>query len=571
MENPEVAQIFDEVADLLDIQGANPFRIRAYRNAGRTIRDLSRPLNGMTEKELAELPGIGKDLAEKIRTILKSGDLPLRRELSRALPHGLCDLIRVPGLGPKRARFLYDQLHISSLTKLHAAAEKHRLRKLRGFGEKTEANILQSLDDLAETARRFLLAEAEVFANAVVRHLRSTPGLEQLEVAGSFRRRKETVGDLDIVACCDPPGAVMDRFARYEAVADVLARGRTKMTVRLRNGLQMDLRVVPEKSFGAALQYFTGSKEHSILLRRRALDRKLKLNEYGVFRGTKQVAGRTEAEVYKAVGVPWIPPELREARGEIESALAGRLPKLLELKELRGDLHMHTTATDGRASLEEMVVAAKNRGYAYIAITDHSKRVTMARGLDASRLRVQWKAIDRLAARTKGMAILKGIEVDILEDGRLDLPDDVLAEADWVIASIHYGQRQSRAEITQRLINAIRNPHVCAIGHPTGRLIRKRPAYEVDLDAVFRAAADYGCLMELNSQPERLDLDDTLLMQAKNRGVGIVIDTDAHAVEELGFLEYGVYQARRAGLERRHIANTKTLAQFLRMLKRGAT
>ncbi|MBL9094833.1 MAG: DNA polymerase/3'-5' exonuclease PolX, partial [Planctomycetaceae bacterium] len=549
MENPEVAQIFDEVADLLEIQGANPFRIRAYRNAGRTIRDLSRPLEGMTEKALTELPGIGSDLAEKILTILKSGDLPLRRELGRRLPHGLCDLIRVPGLGPKRARLLYDQLQISSLDKLRIAAKRHRLQKLRGFGEKTEANILEALEQLAETGRRFLLAEAQVFADAVVRHLRSTPGLKQVEVAGSFRRRKETVGDLDVLACCDPPGAVMDRFAEYEAAADVLARGRTKMTVRLRNGLQVDLRVLPEKSFGAALQYFTGSKEHSILLRRRALDRKLKLNEYGVFRGKKQVAGRTEADVYNAVGLPWIPPELREARGEIEAASAGRLPKLLELKDLRGDLHLHTTATDGRASLAEMVEAAKKRGYAYIAVTDHSKRVTMARGLDARRLRAQWKAIDRLAASTKGMAILKGIEVDILEDGRLDLSDDVLAEADWVVASIHYGQRQSRAEITRRLIHAVRNPNVSAIGHPTGRLIGKRPPYEVDLEAVFRAAADYNCLLELNSQPERLDLDDTLLMQAKDYGVGIVVNTDAHAVEELCFMEFGVNQARRAGLE----------------------
>jgi DNA polymerase (family X) len=348
----------------------------------------------------------------------------------------------------------------------------------------------------------------------------------------------------------------------------VLSRGKTKMSVRLRNGLQMDLRVMPETSYGAALQYFTGSKEHSIQLRRRALERGLKVNEYGVFRGKKRVAGRTEEEVYEAVGLPWIPPELREARGEIDLALKGRLPKLLELDDLRGDLHMHTTATDGRASLEEMVAGAKKRGYAYIAITDHSKRVTMARGLDARRLRQHWKAIDKLADKVKGITLLKGVELDILEDGRLDLPEGVLAEADWVVASIHYGQNQPREKITRRLLGAIKCPHVHAIGHPTGRIIGKRKGYDVDLGAVFRAAADYGCLLELNSQPDRLDLDDTALMAARECGVGIVVSTDAHSVEELGHMEFGVYQARRGGLEARDVVNTRTLAQFRKLLKR---
>jgi DNA polymerase (family 10) len=360
----------------------------------------------------------------------------------------------------------------------------------------------------------------------------------------------------------------MECLARHEAVAAVSARGPTKMTVRLRSGLQVDLRVVPERSFGAALQYFTGSKEHSIQLRRRALERGLKLNEYGVFRGERSVAGRTEEDVYKACGVPWIPPELREARGEIERAIQGKLPRLVELKDLRGDLHMHTTLTDGRATLEDMVLGAKKRGYQYIAITDHSKRVTMARGLDAGRLRQAWKCIDQVARRVSGITILKGVEMDILKDGTLDLPDDVLAEADWVVASIHYDQRQPRAQITKRLLNAVCHPHVDAIGHPTGRIIGRRDGYDVDLEAVFKAAAGHGCFLELNGQPDRLDLDDVAGDAAKASGVGIVIDTDAHAVEELGFMEFGVNQARRGGLEAKDVLNSRTLPQLRKLLKR---
>jgi DNA polymerase (family 10) len=570
MENPEVAQVFEEVADLLDLQGANPFRVRAYRNAARILRDLSEPLASKADdpKSLETLAGIGKDLAEKITTILKTGDLPLRQELRTQVPPGLRELLNLPSLGPKRAQILHQQLKITSLESLRQAAESHRIRKLEGFGEKTEEKILQALEDLEGSSRRVYLAEAKVYADAIVRYLKATPGMDQIEVAGSFRRRLETIGDLDVLVTCRRCDVVMDRLAGYEAVAEVLARGSTKMTVRLRNGLQMDLRVVPEKSYGAALQYFTGSKAHNILLRRRALDRGLKINEYGIFRGSKWFAGRTEEDVYKVVGLAWIPPELREARGEIELAKEGRLPRLLEMDDVRGDLHMHTTATDGRATLEEMVAAAKNRGHSYIAVTDHSKRVTMARGLDARRLRQHWRAIDKLAAKTRGITLLKGVELDILEDGSLDLPDDVLKEADWVVASIHYGQRQPREQITRRLINAIRNPYVCAIGHPTGRLIGRRKGSDVDMETVLKQAADYGCLMELNSQPSRLDLDDLALLAAKERGVRIVIDTDAHAVEELGFLEFGVYQARRARLEAKDVANTRTWAQLRKMLKR---
>lgn len=575
MENPELAQVFEEIADLLDIQGANPFRIRAYRTAARTIRDSGVRLAGMPPEKLSQLSGIGKDLAGKIETLVKTGDLPLRQELRAQVPAGVRDLIRVSGLGPKRALILHQKLNINSLEDLRQAAAQHRIRGLTGFGAKSEEKILQALDGQKDTAsedglgsRRVLLAEAKVFADAVVRHLKQTPGIGQVEVAGSFRRRKETVGDLDVLVTCKKSEPAMDCLKDYQAVFEVLARGKTKMSVQLRNGLQLDLRVVPMESYGAAVQYFTGSKEHSIQVRRRAQERGLKLSEYGLFRGKRRVAGKTEEEVYKAVGLPWIPPELREARGEIELALEERLPKLIELKNLRGDLHMHTDVTDGRASLDDMVEGAKKRGYGYIAITDHSKRVTMAKGLDADRLRQHWKSIERLASKTKGLTILKGVEVDILEDGRMDLPDDVLNEADWVVASIHYGQKQPKERLTQRLLSAIRNRYVHAIGHPTGRLIGKRKGYPVDFETVFKAASDHGCFMELNSQPDRLDLDDVAVASAKKHGVRIVIDSDAHSVEELGFLEFGVYQARRGGLEAQDVVNTRSLAELRKLLRK---
>ena len=571
MENPEVAQIFEEIADLLDIQGENPFRVRAYRNAARVIRDLSQSLAEMVKdgnKNLEELPGIGKDLAGKITTIVETGDLPLRQELHGQVPAGLRDLLNVSGLGPKRALVLFKKFKVSSLDDLRRVAEGHRIRKLPGFGAKTEEKILESLKNLEQEGRRVYLAEAKVYADALLRHLKGTPGMKRVDVAGSFRRRRETVGDLDMLATCSRVEPVMDRLAAYDGVAAVLARGETKMTVRLKSGLQLDLRVVPEKSYGAALQYFTGSKSHSILLRLRAQERGLKLNEYGVFRGKKSIAGRTEEDVYESLGLPWIPPELREARGEIELALAGRLPVLVELDDIRGDLHMHTTATDGRASLEEMIQAAKKRGYAYIAITDHSKRVTMARGLDAQRLRQHWQAIDKAASKVKGMAVLKGVEMDILEDGTLDLPDDVLKEADWVIASIHYGQNQPREQIMQRLLNAVRNPYVSAIGHPTGRLIGKRKGYDVDLKTIFKAAADYGCLMELNGQPSRLDLDDVALMAAKEQGHPDRREYRRSCRRRAWLHGIRHLPGASGGLEARDIANTRSLARFRALLKK---
>lgn len=570
MENPEVAMVFEEIADLLEILGENPFRVRAYRNAARTVRELPEPVEQILrdrKRRLEDLPGIGKDLAEKIRVIVETGDHPLRQELRAKVPPELRELLEVPGLGPKRAYTLYKELGVKSLEDLKKAAQQHRIRRVRGFGIKTEQAILEALEHLEQVQKRVYLAEAKVFAESVVRHLKAVPELNQIEVAGSYRRRKETVGDLDVLVTCDRSDPVMDRLAEYPGLADILARGDTKMSIRLTNGLQLDLRVVPDESYGAALQYFTGSQAHNIQLRRRAQELGLKINEYGVFRGEERIAGRTEEEVYGAVGLPWIPPELREARGEIEWALAGKLPTLVELSDIRGDLHMHTTATDGRASIEEMIYACKELGYEYLAITDHSKRVTVAKGLDADALRAHWKEIDRVAARIPGITVLKGVEMDILEDGSMDLPDDVLAEADWVVASIHYGQNQPRDEITRRILNAIRNKYVHCIAHPTGRLIGRRKPYELDLEEVLKAAADYGCFLEVNAQPSRLDLDDVSLLRAREYGILISIGTDAHSVDELRFMEFGVYQARRGALEARNVINTRPVEELVKLLK----
>jgi DNA polymerase (family 10) len=414
------------------------------------------------------------------------------------------------------------------------------------------------------------LADAKPLANAIVADLAKLPSVKQVSAAGSARRLKETVGDLDVLATADDSAEPMDALAKHPLVEKVLARGETKQRVRLKGGLEMDLRVVPEESYGAAMQYFTGSKEHNIVIRRRAQERGLKLNEYGVFCGDEQVAGRTEEDVYAAVGLPWIPPELRENRGEIERAERGELAKLklIELDDMRGDLHMHTTATDGNASIREMVDGAKARGLKYIAITDHSKRVTMANGLDATRLRAHWKEIDKVRQQVSGIEVLCGIECDILEDATLDLPDDVLAEADWVVAVLHYGLKQPQEQIMKRLLAAIRSPYVSVIGHPSARIVGKRPPVAWNLDEMLRAAADHGVMMEINAHPSRLDLDDVSAAAARNLGIPIVISTDAHAVTGLDVMQYGIYQARRAGLTALDVANTRPWKVFQKLLRR---
>lgn len=570
MQNVDVARLFEELADLLELDGANMFRVRAYRNAARTIEALSADVAAIVERdpaELQQLGGIGKDLADKIVVIVRTHQLPQLEELKAKIPVGVVQMLRIPGLGPKKVAALFKELGLETLDALKQAAEQGRIAELKGFGKKTEQMILEGIALAAEAGQRVFLSDAKSEADAIVVDLQQLNSITQATVAGSCRRRKETVGDLDVLVTSSDHNAAMDRLAANPLVVKVLARGDTKQRVRLRSGLELDLRVVPDESFGAASQYFTGSKEHNIVIRRRAQERGLKLNEYGLFRGDELIASRTEEEVYAAVGLPWIPPELRENRGEIELAEAGKLPTLIELTDIRGDLHMHTTATDGMNSIREMAEAAKARGLQYIAITDHSKRVTMANGLDADRLRAHWREIDKVRAQISGIEILKGIECDILEDATMDLPDDVLAEADWVIAVLHYGLKQPREQINKRLLNAIRNPHVDVIGHPTGRLIGQRPGADLSFEDVLNAAADHGVLLEINAHPSRLDLDDTHAAAAKDRGIAIVINTDAHSTAGFDVLQYGIFQARRAGLEAKDVANTRTLAEFRKLLR----
>lgn len=574
MTNVEIAGAFDEMGDILEFQGANMFRVRAYRNAARVIRDLTEPLAAMVDdpdRPLTDITGIGKDLAEKIETLVRTGELKQLNELRTQVPESALAMLRIPGLGPKKAATLSKELGIQSLDDLKAACEQGRVRELKGFGEKTEQMILAGIGLAATANVRMYWADADEIAQALRAYLATCPQVEQLELAGSYRRGKETIGDLDALVVSSDVKAVMDHFGKFPELKDVIARGDTKMSIRTRAGLQVDLRVVPAESFGAALQYFTGSKEHNVIMRGMAKQRGLKINEYGVFRvqdgKETYIAGRTEAEVYATLDLPLFPPEIREARQEFEWAATGKLPELVTLDDIRGDLHMHTTATDGKATIQEMIAAAQAIGLDYICITDHSQRVSMARGLTPERALEQWKEIDKIRKTLpKGFTLLKGIECDILEKGGMDLPDDVLAEADFVIASVHYGQKQSRQQITERILGAIENPHVHLIAHPTGRLLNRREAYEVDLDAVFAAAKKHRKLLELNANPVRLDLNDVYCAAAKSHGIPIVINTDAHSTDELGMMRYGILQARRAGLTKADVANSRTWLQMKKLI-----
>jgi DNA polymerase (family 10) len=569
--NQEVAAIFGRLSDLLEIEGASPFRVRAYREAARTVGDLPHPLATMRAggRELTELPGVGKDLAGKIEEILETGRLPLLDELEQRVPEGLLDLLRLPSLGPKRVKALYEQLGIEGLEALKAAAQAKKIRDLRGFGAKTEESILREAERERQGERRLLLREVEDVAKRLVRHLEQAEGIGRITVAGSYRRRKETVGDLDILVTAEDGPKVMERFVAFEEVERILGQGTTRSSVRLRSGLQVDVRVVPEASYGAALHYFTGAKAHNVTLRGIAQDKGLKLSEYGIFEGDRQVAGRTEEDVYAKLGLPYIEPELRENRGEIEAARAGRKWELITLGDIKGDLHAHTTETDGRATLEQMAEAAKAKGYRYLAITDHSQRVAMARGLDPKRLKKQIEEIERLNARLSGITILKGIEVDILGDGALDLPDDILKELDLRICSIHYRLNLPEEEQTERLIRAMDNRYCNIIGHPTGRLIGKREAFPLDVERVMRAALERGCFLELNAQSDRLDLSDVHCQMAKEMGLKVAISTDAHSAQNLDLMRFGVDQARRGWLEPRDVLNTRPLGELRKLLRRS--
>ena len=571
MENIEIAKTFDEVADLLEIQGANPFRVRAYRNAARTIGTLGTAVQSMLERDgkaLEELPGIGADLAGKIVSLCRTGRLPLLAQLTRKIPESLVALLRIPGVGPKRAKLIYTKLGVKTLSQLEKAARAGRVSELRGMGPALERTILRGIEQDRTRSTRVPLAEAEAYIRPLVDILREMPEVEQLDVAGSFRRRSETVGDVDVVVASSDPAAVAGRFLSYPDVKQVLARGDTKCSVVLRSGLQVDLRIVPAASYGSALHYFTGSKAHNIAIRLLGVKRHLKINEYGVFRGRRQIGGRTEAEVFRAVGLPWIPPELREQRGEIEAARAGELPSLVEIGDIRGDLQMHTDATDGRNTLAEMVAACEARGYEYIAITDHTKAVRVAGGLTKAGFAKQSRAIDAIRQRASKLVVLKGAEVDILDDGSLDLDDEALFDLDVVVGSVHSRFNISKAEMTKRIVRALQHPKVHILGHPTGRLLGRREPYPLDMTEVVKAARDYGVLLEVNAQPDRLDLSDLHIRMAKQAGVKLVISTDAHRVQELDCMRYGVDQARRGWCEAMDVANTRHVAAFRKLIEK---
>lgn len=564
MHNAKVADSFNEIADLLELEDANPFRVRAYRNAARVIATLDRDVGTIVEKgeDLRELPGIGEHLAEKIRELVEHGHCAQLDRLRSIVPPGLAELLHVPGLGPRRVQMLYHDLGIETLDQLSRAARDGRIRALTGFGANTERRILDAVDAHRSKLRRVKLVTAAAFADALVADLSQVPGVERVVVAGSFRRMRETVGDLDLVVSAASGRAVIQKFVGYNNVAEVLVAGDTKASVRLRGELQVDLRVVKRESFGAALCYFTGSRAHSIALRRIAVARGLKLNEYGVFRGDERIAGVDEKSVYHALGLPLIAPELREDRGEFDAARAGRLPKLVKLADLRGDLHTHTRASDGHDTMRAMAEAAKARGLQYLAITEHSRHLAVANGLDEARLQAQCDEIDRLNAELKGITLLKSIEVDILEDGTLDLPDSVLSKLDLVVGAVHSQFNLSRERQTERVLRAMGSPHFDILAHPSGRLIGLREPYDVDMSRVIRRARERGCALELNAHPDRLDLLDIHCQAARAAGVPVAISSDAHHALEFSNLRFGVGQARRGWLEAKDVLNTRSLADL---------
>jgi len=573
VENAEVARLFREVADLLELQGANPYRIRAYQGAARTIEELPQPVEelvrGLKGKSLADLPGIGEDLAGKIEEVVNTGALRALGELERKVPKGLATLMHVRGLGPKRARALFDSLGVHTLSQLDRACRAGKVRHLPGFGAKTEANLLHELEAHGAEEHRVLRPVAAQYGEALLRYLRSVEGVQRAEIAGSYRRCRDTVGDLDILVTCRRGTPVIHRFVSYPEVEEVLAEGPTRSSVRLRCGLQVDLRVLAEASYGAGLYYFTGSKAHNIAVRRIAQKQGLRINEYGVWHGRRRIAGRTEEEVLGSVGLPWIPPELRENRGEIEAARQGTLPALVERADIRGDLQSHTTDSDGRDTLAAMAHAAEDLGYEYLAITDHTPAVRVAGGLDRAGFRRQMKRIERLNGRLSKLTLLKGAEVDIRPDGSLDLDDATLDTLDVVLISVHSGFDLSEREQTKRVLRALRHPSVDLLAHPTGRLIGRRGGLRVDLEQVYRVAVEHGVLLEVNGQPDRLDLDDLASRAALAFGATLAISTDAHATAELGFMRWGVDQARRGWATRDRVANTRPLERLLPLLHAG--
>ena len=570
LHNEEIARIFEQIADLLEIDGANPFRIRAYRNAARMLRSYRKEMSNLLEEgaDLSKLPTIGHDLARKIEEVVNTGRVRLLETLKQTMPAELAELTRVPGLGPKRVKALYEMLAVKSARDLNIAAQAGKLAKLSGFGPKTEEAVLAHFRRDRSQDERIKIDDAKKIADRLIAHLSAIVPKKNITVAGSFRRRAETVGDLDVLVASATHKKVMDHFANFDEIETVVAKGKTRATVRLRSGVQVDLRVVKKESYGAALVYFTGSKAHNIALRRRAAARGLKVNEYGVFKGARSVAGRTESEVYAAVGLPFILPELREARGEIEAAENRKLPSLIDLEDIRGDLHMHTRASDGKETIKDMALAAKRCGYAYIAITDHTKHVTIARGLTAKRLEKQIEKIDRLNEEINGIRILKCSEVDILADGSLDMPDRMLAKLDLAVCAIHFDFNLPSQKQTERIIRAMDHPAFSILAHPTCRLIGERDPMRINMERLMDAALERGCFLEVNGQPERLDLNDVYCRMAKERGLKLALSTDAHMTEQLNLMALSVGQARRGWLEKDDVINTRVWRDLKQLLKR---
>ena len=565
--NQEIAQVFAEIADILELKQDNPFKIRAYRKAVQLIEHLEKPLSQV--EDLQKLPGIGKELAEKIRTLLEGKPLPALEKLRKEVEPGLLELLKIRGLGPRRIKTLNQKLGIKDIESLRSALEEKPdlIIKLPGFGKKLVEDLKQSLKEFQEYSQRHRLDLAKKQADELVEYLKTAKGVEQIEVAGSLRRRKETIGDIDILITGKNSQAVMEKFVSYPRVREVLAKGETKSSVVLDSGIQVDVRFFSPESFGAGLCYFTGSKAHNIAVRTIAKQMGLKISEYGVFKGEKRIAGKTEEEVYKSLGLVWIPPELREDRGEIQLAREGRLPKLVELKDIKADLHIHSRWSDGRHTIEEVAERAKELGYKYIAITDHSKSQHQARGLDEKRLLEEFKEIDQLNQTIKGIKILKGVELDILKDGSLDLEPEVLKKADLVIGAIHSNFNLSKAEQTKRLIQALDTGLIHILAHPTSRLIGEREPIELDWEKLVPVLVKRKVAVEINASPHRLDASGELAKYLKERGIKFALGTDAHILGSLSEMEYGVYTARRGWLEAKDILNTLPLNQFLKWLK----
>ena len=568
--NKEIAKILNEIADLLDIKGENEFRVRSYRNAARTISGLTENISqkASDKEEIRELPGIGESMAEKIEEIAKTGGISQLDELKKEIPSSLVEIMKLEQMGPSRTKILNEELNVETIEDLKKAAEKGEIANLKGFGKKTTQNILREIEEYSQKggSKRVKLHEAEEMIGPMIEYLEKK--IEDITVAGSFRRKKETVGDIDVLGISNDPAAAMNYFTGYEEVERVLAKGETKSSVKMRSDLQVDLRIFDKKSYGAAMIYFTGSKAHNIALRKIGQDIKLKINEYGVYKGNKRLAGKSEKEIYDKLGLAWIEPELREDKGEIDAAKSGSLPRLITIDDIKGDLQSHTKASDGKYTLEEMAGAAENKGYEYYAVTDHSKKVAMAKGLDEKRLARQISEIDELNKKMKSLKILKAIEVDILEDGSLDLPDEILKELDLVVCAIHYNMKLSRSRQTRRILKAMENPYCNILAHPTGRKIGERSGYDIDMEQIMKAARDNGCFLEINSNPDRLDLNDRYIRQAKDMGIKLAISTDAHSIDNLEYMKYGVWQARRGWLEKDDVINTRPWNELKKLLKR---